>query len=354
MRKPAGKPGGGGTNAGEKACVGDSDTPGDLFRAIMAVMDDRLQEAKRRLRAEMKKLLASLTAGEIAEKSAMIVRAIESSSAWSRAEVVLAFLPLPGEADLRPLIGDALAAGKAAGLPRIDGEDLFFHAVTGTDPETGLARHAYGMLEPPPGAPALRPEDLAGRAVLVLVPGLAFDREGGRLGRGKGFYDRFLGGLAALREEGLEAGGGAADGGTSGSDLRTPGAGPLGRGMLVLGVGFASQIVDKVPTGAEDRRLDGVATEEGLLPAMPSDSETFVRGIVSKARKAAFLSSLKIFAAIVAGGILSAFLIVRLGGYFALDPDVVATVLVAAEAALALFAGYCRYRYVKAIREEDE
>jgi len=218
-----------------------------------------LQEDKRRLRLEMKRRLASLSSEEIANKSAAVVRTLAAAPCWDQAEVVLAFLPLPGEADLRPLIADSLAAGKTVGLPRIGGGDLVFHRAAESGSQGGLIRHAYGMLEPAPDAPELRPEDLAARKVLVLVPGLAFDREGGRLGRGKGFYDRFLAALLAAKREMSAAEAGPA----------AKGSGAPGRGLLALGVGFACQLADTVPMGTEDFRLHGVATEEGFLPEEP-------------------------------------------------------------------------------------
>jgi len=211
----------------------------------------------------MRRRLASSSEEDLAVKSSAIVRAIEASSAWSRAEVVLAFLPLPGEADLRSLIADSLAAGKTVGLPRIDGEDIVFHAVTGAGPATGLVRHAYGMLEPQREAPMLKQEGLAGRKVLVLVPGLAFDRRGGRVGRGKGFYDRFLGALRSARL--------GRRGESPPPSLREDPE-DSGCGFIALGVGFSCQLVDEVPTGAEDFRLDGVVTEEGGARARPSET----------------------------------------------------------------------------------
>lgn len=71
-------------------------------------------------------------------------------------------------------------------LSRVENENLYIHPLPAK-----LIRHKYGMLEPDPSSPTVNPE----RLEAVLVPGLAFDRQGYRLGYGKGFYDRFLANL---------------------------------------------------------------------------------------------------------------------------------------------------------------
>ncbi len=87
----------------------------------------------------------------------------------------------------------------------------------------------YGVLEPPSGRPGRALED----GDLVLVPGLAFDRSGHRLGRGGGYWDRTI---PAIRPEGL----------------------------VLIGVGFAWQQVEQVPHGPDDRRVDALLSEAGL------------------------------------------------------------------------------------------
>lgn len=124
-------------------------------------------------------------------------------------------------------------AGTEIALPRIEGERMVFYRVT--DPARELCMGQFGAREPfADDATRVRPED----AATILVPGLAFDETGGRLGRGGGFYDRFLA--------------------TSASRART------------LGVGFACQLVDRVPLEAHDIQLDAVVTEDGWIEARSS------------------------------------------------------------------------------------
>jgi 5-formyltetrahydrofolate cyclo-ligase len=198
-------------------------------------MDEGIVCRKRRIRSEMKKILASLGAEEYAGKSGKICGSIFSSSLWAGLSVLAAFLPLPGEPDLRPLLGQALAGGKKVCLPRIEGEDIVFHFVSGL--EENLASHAWGISEPAAYLPQVRPEDFGKEGVLFLVPGLAFDRQGHRLGRGKGFYDRFFSRLA-------------------GKGIHPP----------VFGAAFSCQILGEVPADENDFPLSGLVSEEcGLL-----------------------------------------------------------------------------------------
>jgi 5-formyltetrahydrofolate cyclo-ligase len=192
--------------------------------------------SKNEIRVFIKQQLTSLSLAQLGEMSALVAGRLFALREWSEADTVLAYLSMEREADTRPVIASALAAGKRVYLPRVDGEVLFFHLIR--DPSEASVPHAYGMLEPPPTLPGLEfplpPETRA----LVLVPGLAFDRERNRLGRGKGFYDRFL------------------------RDIRAAAAGAC---VWMVGMGFHVQLLEALPHTAADIRLDAIVTDRETI-----------------------------------------------------------------------------------------
>ena len=102
---------------------------------------------------------------------------------------IAVFAALPGEVDLSELV--IRHPERRWVYPRVNGNDLTFHAVT--DPSAELSTGAFGIREP---SSSLAPVAI-GRIDVFLCPGLAFDARGGRLGRGRGFYDRMLAGARA-------------------------------------------------------------------------------------------------------------------------------------------------------------
>ncbi len=143
------------------------------------------------------------------------------------AQVVAGYWPMPEEIDVRPLMTSLHLSGHVLVLPVVMARDepLIFRRWR---PSLPLDAGVHGI--PVPGAEA--PEATPG---VLLVPLLAFDGEGRRLGHGAGYYDRTL---ATLRRAG---------------------------DILAIGAAYAAQRMDSLPEEASDQRLDWVVTEEGAI-----------------------------------------------------------------------------------------
>ncbi len=163
-------------------------------------------------------------AGAFAERAA--VRHLVTRVSVPEQAIVAGYWPMADEFDDRPFLAHFADRGHDCVLPVITakGEPLMFRRWRAGDE---LVANRLGIEEPGADAPALDPS-------VVLVPLLAFDGEGNRLGYGGGFYDRSL---AKLRERGP---------------------------VLAIGVAFAGQAMDEVPHGPNDQRLDWIVTEEGV------------------------------------------------------------------------------------------
>ncbi len=185
-------------------------------------------------RARMKTLLAGVPAAHLSSRSARAAARLLATSWWRDANTVLAFLAMPGEPDPRDAVAAARTGGKTVAAPLIVGGELSFRVIAG-DPAR-LARDAWGIPQPDPSWPAWEPGP-GPEIVLVVTPGLAFDAELHRLGRGRGYYDRFL---ARLR------------------------AAP---GIRCTAVAFCldEQVVDRLPHGAGDQDVDAIVTDRRTI-----------------------------------------------------------------------------------------
>jgi 5-formyltetrahydrofolate cyclo-ligase len=144
-------------------------------------------DAKEALRHDIRRRL------ETADFSVLDTHGIPEflESGWYQdAGCILAFASMKREPDTTALVRAAVRDCKILGLPRVRGRDLVFHRIDSTayPVQTG----PFGIQEPSPSVPVLRLEEITQHNVVVIVPGLAWDRSGARLGRGGGFYDRFL------------------------------------------------------------------------------------------------------------------------------------------------------------------
>ena len=147
---------------------------------------------KQLLRAEFTAIRDKLSPQERAAAETVLYERLFAMTAWEQAPVVCGYASVKGEPDTAPILARAASEGKCLALPvTVTGARegrMIFRAVKGGHSPLIPAR--FGIPEPDESCPALTPADLAG--ALILVPGLAFDRRGFRVGYGGGYYDRFL------------------------------------------------------------------------------------------------------------------------------------------------------------------
>ena len=137
------------------------------------------------------KILRSRDALPPEERTRLSRSIVNTLSTWiqtSGFDTVMLYLSMRSEVETTGLLEGLLNSGKQVCAPVVDTEQLNLIPRQIRNPRTELARHRYGMLEPNATCPIFPIEHLQ----LIVIPGIAFDRKGYRLGYGKGFYDRFL------------------------------------------------------------------------------------------------------------------------------------------------------------------
>jgi len=151
-------------------------------------MEPGLAEEKARLRQQIRQRLTTLSDQECIERSARACSMLATRAAWEKADAILFYAPLRYELDIWPLIEKAMQSGKLVCLPRYGATEVGYCACQVTNLTSEIELGQYGIREPAAQC-SLVPLN---RLDLVLVPGVAFDLRGHRLGRGKGIYDRLL------------------------------------------------------------------------------------------------------------------------------------------------------------------
>ena len=175
---------------------------------------------KKELRKRMAAVKKSMEPGEHAELSAGIMKRLEELPEFQECGTVLIYNALPDEVQTAAFL-DKWHPHKRIILPVVEGENLVLKEYV-----PGKTAPGAFSIQEPVGTRIVEPEEID----LAVIPGVAFDARGNRLGRGKGFYDRLI---PRLR-------------------------------CKLIGLGYECQIVDKVPTEVFDRRLDGIVTEKNI------------------------------------------------------------------------------------------
>jgi 5-formyltetrahydrofolate cyclo-ligase len=151
-------------------------------------MNLSIAEQKTVLRREMRLRLKQLAPAERATASAQASERLRGQPVWKQARGILLYVARPDELDLWPLLVEVLAEGRLVALPRFVPATQDYSVAAVREPVRDLVAGAFGIPEPAPHCPAVPRNQLD----LALVPGIVFDQDGRRLGRGKGFYDRLL------------------------------------------------------------------------------------------------------------------------------------------------------------------
>lgn len=171
----------------------------------------------------------ALDAALRAELSRAIVARLLALPDFQRARTVLAYAGFGSEIDTRLLLAAALESGKRLLLPRVNRRAGVLDVHVVTDLARDLGAGGWGIPEP---QPETCPGCGAEEADWILVPGVAFDRRGGRIGYGRGYYDKLLGSVRRA-----------------------------GNGAPALAAAFDAQVVDEIPMGDHDVPVDRVLTE---------------------------------------------------------------------------------------------
>jgi 5-formyltetrahydrofolate cyclo-ligase len=187
-------------------------------------MSSQLSESKRQMREQISQLRKAVTAAESARAEQAAARALMDLGLARRAKQIALYAALSYELPTRLLFDAVVEKTGAALLPRTaDPLGLEFFAVARWE---DLRPGTFGVLEPQNDGAAVRL--MSGD--LVVVPGVAFDEDGYRLGHGKGYYDRAF-------------------------------AAELGDAPTLVGFGYEFQIVDAVPHDHRDRQMDAIVTD---------------------------------------------------------------------------------------------
>lgn len=187
---------------------------------------------KQSLRKTIRQRLEGMDPTVLHAKSMAACKHLLDTPEFRQANVVMIYMPLPREVDITPVALRGWQEDKTICAPRLSWSQRHMLPVEIRSLESGLTTTQYGIREPAEGEPM--PTEMID---LVIVPALAYDRHGNRLGRGAGFYDRFL-------------------------------SSPHFRGLSV-GLAFREQVVDKVPTQDSDRPVHMLVTDEEVLRFRP-------------------------------------------------------------------------------------
>jgi 5-formyltetrahydrofolate cyclo-ligase len=207
-------------------------------------VEDDLSARKSAARRAVRAALAGMATERVAEESARACENLVAMSEYVSARVVMVFVPIVGEVDARPAARAALGAGKVVAVPEVDWEAGILIPRRVRSVDEGLVERRHGVPEAPASCEPVPVGDLD----VVLVPGLAFDAAGRRLGRGGGFYDRFLSQIPAR--------------------------------VCRIGLAMEAQVLPEVPAGPDDARVDAVVLPSRVVRCPAREGMGGTKGVL--------------------------------------------------------------------------
>ncbi|MDR1748636.1 MAG: 5-formyltetrahydrofolate cyclo-ligase [Spirochaetaceae bacterium] len=206
---------------------------------MSTIVNEMLRFQKSELRKTMRGHLNDFTRNSTSVHgcSANAQKRFLSSDIYAACETLLAFISIETEPGSVPLITKAVGDGKLVAVPRVLGPDMeFFRLNPNLSLDSQLITGCFGIGEPDENTERVLLSDLQGD-VLVMVPGLSFSTNGKRLGKGRGYYDRFLAELCiACRNR-----------------------------VIAVGYCFDFQIRQHIPAGSMDMPMDYVITDKRVI-----------------------------------------------------------------------------------------
>jgi 5-formyltetrahydrofolate cyclo-ligase len=167
---------------------------------------------------------------DVEQHSAVIGAYMCALPAFWVSHTIMVYMALPQEVQTKLIITQALRSQKRVAVPVVRGREIV--AIALSEATTQFRRGRFGILEPCGPQRIIYPQEIG----CIAVPGIAFDARGGRLGFGKGYYDRFLRQLPATTYR--------------------------------CGLAFGMQVVPCVPQAPHDICMHGIVTEQGCIPCM--------------------------------------------------------------------------------------
>lgn len=183
---------------------------------------------KNALRKQMREKRQALSPALHAEKCLNIRHRLEKEAAFTQAKSVLVYLSTPEEVDTHAIVKELLAKDITVYAPRITQDELDLHEIASWEE---LEPGAMSILEARKGLPKVQPKHID----LILVPGIAFDEHGHRIGYGKGYYDKLLKTISGYK----------------------------------VGLAFSEQMTNEVPYEAHDVPLDLIITDSSSIILNP-------------------------------------------------------------------------------------